>query len=1124
MKRRSILRRIVDKFRGGKSAEAKPGPPATPPAEKPKRRRTDSSFEPLEGRIAPAVLLNASTVQFKDTNGDLVTVKFSKAIFKEDPSSPTPRQDLYDILDDLFLFKDGGNVRLAEDGGSTSESQELATLDVASLAVPFTLNPLNGANISITAEKQNGNGDGFVNVGYIKSAHGELTGTSLGKVVVDGDLGRIDAGDYKRAVAISSLTVQSMGALGTTTQLSGGNLESNVVSSIGSLTILDDFKDAIFRVLNGESETRTAGKIGKLVIGGDILTTASNSAANIGTIATEGSIGSVKVGNIFGGAGESSGVISANGTIGAVTIAGDIRGGAGKNSGQLVGTLGIGKTTLDTLWAGTGEGGGVIRSEGNIASVTLNEIHGHHTFTDGAAGKNAAVISAGGNLGALTVAKNISGGAGDASGRVVAGLTIGKVAIGGHLIGGNGAASGQVIAGVSIGSVSIDGESQVYTSIETVVGGTGVQEKQIINLGDVLGRPSEFKIVYSASSVSVEETTISLSSASTAAQIQDALNALPSIGVGGVTVAIQNGKIEITFTAEGQQSGSFEAKVTQASIVGSGGASSGSLASNGSLGKVTLKNVSNASAAIKAGNGEESGSIKAGGNLTALVLNGDLDGSGGGSIGSAGAIDVGGNLGSFTVNGDLLGGDGELTGSVGVGGTIGAIKVTGSLVGGDGASSASIIAAGKISSALLTGSLDGGEGANSASLVSGSDITVPGDFGKVTVLGQLLGDGVDSASIRAGGKLGTVVVGTKTLIPTTVVDGGLGSSSASIVGRTGIGSVTVNGHVEGGGGINSGTIQSSGKVASVKVLGNLVGGVGDGSGSIAATDIDNGLTVVPGDLAKVLIGGIIDGDFGVGSGQVRADGSIGSVTANGLTGDQGNESGSIIAGRGMSAFLNEFKTIGGIGSIVLNGSVSGGTGTDSGSIEAGARIGALTVKGGVTQATFETGRDFGTITIGGNLSDTLISSLGGAKATSRADLALGKLIVKGNVDTSLVRAGYDLFGNAVNGNAQIGTVQVTGSWTASSIAAGVQDVENDGFGDDDDVVIAGGTISKIASIIIGTTVTGTEAVDSDHFGFVAQTIGSVKIGGVAQALTSAKNTIPLAGTPDTNDTSIREVP
>jgi len=52
--------------------------------------------------------------------------------------------------------------------------------------------------------------------------------------------------------------------------------------------------------------------------------------------------------------------------------------------------------------------------------------------------------------------------------------------------------------------------------------------------------------------------------------------------------------------------------------------------------------------------------------------------------------------------------------------------------------------------------------------------------------------------------------------------------------------------------------------------------------------------------------GNIDGDFGVGSGQIRADGSIGSVTANGLSGDQGNWSGSIVAGRGTAAFLDEF--------------------------------------------------------------------------------------------------------------------------------------------------------------------------------------------------------------------------
>jgi hypothetical protein len=44
MSRPSIVRRLLDKVRRKKSA------PPPPPAEKPKpRKRTDSSFEPLEG-------------------------------------------------------------------------------------------------------------------------------------------------------------------------------------------------------------------------------------------------------------------------------------------------------------------------------------------------------------------------------------------------------------------------------------------------------------------------------------------------------------------------------------------------------------------------------------------------------------------------------------------------------------------------------------------------------------------------------------------------------------------------------------------------------------------------------------------------------------------------------------------------------------------------------------------------------------------------------------------------------------------------------------------------------------------------------------------------------------------
>src|SRR5687768_18511403 len=105
--KRSLFRRLIDKMRRPKSPAPAPAPSAT--NGKPQRRRTDSSFEPLEGRIAPAILLNASTVQFTDTDGDLVTVKLSKPLLQG------PGLDA--LLDEVFKFKDDGTVRA--DGSAT---------------------------------------------------------------------------------------------------------------------------------------------------------------------------------------------------------------------------------------------------------------------------------------------------------------------------------------------------------------------------------------------------------------------------------------------------------------------------------------------------------------------------------------------------------------------------------------------------------------------------------------------------------------------------------------------------------------------------------------------------------------------------------------------------------------------------------------------------------------------------------------------------------------------------------------------------------------------------------------------------------------------------------------------
>jgi hypothetical protein len=104
------------------------------------------------------------------------------------------------------------------------------------------------------------------------------------------------------------------------------------------------------------------------------------------------------------------------------------------------------------------------------------------------------------------------------------------------------------------------------------------------------------------------------------------------------------------------------------------------------------------------------------------------------------------------------------------------------------------------------------------------------------------------------------------------------------------------------------------------------------------------------------------------------------------------------------------------------------------------------------------------------------------------------------MDHGLVLAGYTSDNNPVNGGASIGAVKVGVDWVASSIVAGAK---NSGFpasvspfGNGNDAKIVGSAlVSKIASITIGGYLSGTPNTAGDHFGFVAQQIGSFKLGG-----------------------------
>src|SRR4051794_37589975 len=128
---------------------------------KPVDPRRFSCVEPLEARIAPAVILT-----FTDIDGDTVEIVSNKALTAS--LTKTPAQNPAELL--------------------------------------ITGAGLDGANLS-TIVAQGADGDGFVNIGRIVA-----TGLDLGTVTVKGDLGKIVCGNTGNPLpAIKALKVRSMG-------------------------------------------------------------------------------------------------------------------------------------------------------------------------------------------------------------------------------------------------------------------------------------------------------------------------------------------------------------------------------------------------------------------------------------------------------------------------------------------------------------------------------------------------------------------------------------------------------------------------------------------------------------------------------------------------------------------------------------------------------------------------------------------------------------------------------------------------------------------------------------------------------------------------------------------------
>ena len=436
-------------------------------------------------------IVSAREFEYVDVDGDLVNVKVSKGKLS------VPLNGAGGNGDDVFFTLNQGSV-----GGRFFQR-----LDLSNDGFEF-----NNANITVTAKPQllvTGEvlGDGKVNVGAIDAALPQpglfqfVTGQSLGKVKISGDLGRIIAGSTKTPSGVRVLDVGSLGAGANipNSPVNGLNPNSSIVlGPIGTMTVRGDVGGSLSVIgdsIDQPIPSGSVGRIGKLVVKGVLR---GGTAESSGQIAFTGGIGSATLGGIVGGDGGISGaLLPVDGrfttSIGTLTVLGDIVGGKGDNSG-FVNTSKIGSLTLGklkklptdvviegNLIGGSGSQSGSIFSNNNIGHVLVNG------DIQGGSGSSSARISATHNFGSIRVTGDVIGGSKNTavtaqnannSGVIAGALLKGSLVIEGDIVGGSGDGSGAV----DINGDTVNFVSQLANVPSVTVGKSGVSGK-----GNIIG-------------------------------------------------------------------------------------------------------------------------------------------------------------------------------------------------------------------------------------------------------------------------------------------------------------------------------------------------------------------------------------------------------------------------------------------------------------------------------------------------------------------------------------------------------------------------------------------------------------------------------------------------------------
>lgn len=451
----------------------------------------------LENRVLLASLVSSTKLTYQDIDGDDVSVTFSKPVLT------------VGNVNSIFQFNTGTV------NGSNAVPQQLRQINLVgvvgaagtTITTVATRNPVKG-------------GDGLAALGQINA-----TGLDLGAVMLDGDLGRILAGDANPLTqGLGTLRVKSMGRYGTTTGAT--DLHSVIEGQVSSLNVRADIKGAFFEATGGLNGVN--GTIGSVAIGGSLIGTAD---ANSGRVHTTGNLGAVTVGgDVRGGGGSHSGLISSFRDIVSVTIGGSIIGGSntfaggiltdflggGPNEGGPGGHIGAVKVLGDLLGGSDTGAGSIISESGKLASVTIggsmiagsaNRSAHIHSGLDlgavsitgsviGGAGELSGEIESYGKMASVTIGGSLRGGAGEFSGSVASALDMGAAKIVGEIVGGGGAASGILSSGGKLASATVGGSvrggsgdntGQVLSTLDAgalkitgdVIGGSGINSGQV---------------------------------------------------------------------------------------------------------------------------------------------------------------------------------------------------------------------------------------------------------------------------------------------------------------------------------------------------------------------------------------------------------------------------------------------------------------------------------------------------------------------------------------------------------------------------------------------------------------------------------------------------------------------